>query len=375
MKSVGVVKEIKNFERRVSLCPEAVALLTEQDIPVFVERDAGEPSGYSDEAYAQAGATIVPSAEKVFRKADIMVKVQPLSSDECELTREDQIFFSFINLYQHPDRLLQLLKTKTIFFSAELLTDDQGEHLVLKAISEIAGRLALHVAANLLTVSQGGKGILLSGISGVVPARVLVVGSGLVGKVAAVQAWHTGADVTLLSVKNLNEEAMTMEKDGLSVEMFSRERLESLLPGTDVMIVAVQAVKSNLPDLRISAEQVAMMENGSVIIDLSVEHSPIVETSHVTSLSQPTFVSQGVIHYGVPNISATIPKTATRVYARTILPFIIKLAREGLSTSLDSSPELLSALASYKGKVTNRVISKRFDTAFFNIFDLLELKL
>ncbi len=375
MKSVGVIKEIKNFERRVSLCPEGVAALVAQQIPVFVERDAGEPSGYGDEAYAQAGATIVPSAEKVFRKADIILKVQPLSPDECELTREDQIFFSFINLYQHPERLLQLLKTKAIFFSAELLTNDQGEHLILKAISEIAGRLAVHVAANLLTVSQGGKGILLSGVSGVVPARVIIVGSGLVGKVAAVQAWQTGADVTLLSVKDLNEEAMILEKDGLTVEMFSKKRLDELLPQTDVMIVAVQAVKSNLPDLRISAEQVAGMEAGSVIIDLSVEHSPIVETSHVTSLSQPTFVSRGVIHYGVPNISATIPKTATRVYARTILPYVAKLAREGFSAAMDSSPELLSALASYKGKVTNRVISNRFDTAFYNIFDLLELKL
>ncbi|RMH64282.1 MAG: hypothetical protein D6677_05195 [Calditrichaeota bacterium] len=375
MLSVGIIKELKNFERRVSLCPEDVGRLVEQGIEVLVEREAGLPAGYPDASYQQAGATIVPSAEKVFRKADIILKIQPVTTDEAELMHENQISFSFINLYQNPDRLLQLLKNKAVFFSSELLIDDNGQHVVLKAISEIAGRLAVHVAANLLTVSEGGKGILLSGESGAQSARVVVVGSGLVGKVAAIQAWHTGADVTLLSVRNFNEDAHEMEKDGLCVRTFSKEKIEALLPQTDVLIVAVQALKSDKPDLKISADHVGMMEPGSVIIDLSVEHSPIVETAHVTSLSQPTFTARDVIHYCVPNISCAIPKTATRIYGASILPYVSALARQGLSATLNSHPELLSALAAYKGKITNKVISDRFGTAFYNIYDLLEMNI
>ncbi len=376
MLSVGIIKELKNFERRVSLCPDGIRQLVEQGTEVFVEREAGLSAGYSDDQYQAAGATIVPSAEKVFRQADIILKIQPVSADESELMHENQIIFSFINLYQNSDRLLQLLKNKAVFFSAELLTDENGQHIVLQAISGIAGRLAVHVAANLLTVSEGGKGILLSGAGGKSnAARVVVIGSGLVGKVAAVQAWNTGADVTLLSVKNINENAFEMQKDGLRVEVFSREKIASLLPETDVLIVAVQALKTAIPELKISADLVGLMEAGSVIIERSVEQSAIVETSHVTSLSQPTFTARDVIHYCVPNISCAIPKTASRLYGETIIPYISALSRQGLSATLNSHPELLSALAAYKGKITSKVISQRFGTTFYNIYDLLELNI
>lgn len=375
MLKVGLLKEIKNDDRRVAISPAGVKALSSKGIEIFVESSAGEGCGFSDELYIEAGATVLPSAEKLIRQAGLIVKVLPLSPVEAELINDSHIVFSFLKLNPKGDRLKPLIKSKTIYFGADLLEDDKGGHPILEAISEVAGRMAIHVGANLLSVSQGGKGILLSGVGVVPPATVTIIGSGLIGRVAAVQAWTNGANVNLLSLKPENIKSYDIIRDGLSITEFTPERLRELLPDTDILIVSVYSLRYPEADLFIDKEMINLLKPGSVIIDLSVEQSPVVETSHVTNINQPTYKANGLVHYCVPNISATVPLTSSQIYTEKIIPYIEILAKMGLENGLNKSPELLSALAMYKGKITNRILADRFDYTFYNIFDLLELNL
>ena len=216
---------------------------------------------------------------------------------------------------------------------------------------------------------------MLSGVGVVPPATVTIIGSGLIGRVAAVQAWTNGANVNLLSLKPENIKSYDIIRDGLSITEFTPERLRELLPDTDILIVSVYSLRYPEADLFIDKEMINLLKPGSVIIDLSVEQSPVVETSHVTNINQPTYKANGLVHYCVPNISATVPLTSSQIYTEKIIPYIEILAKMGLENGLNKSPELLSALAMYKGKITNRILADRFDYTFYNIFDLLELNL
>jgi len=375
MLKVGVLKEIKSDEGRVGICPEGVKTLVSKNIEVFVEDSAGEGCGFTNELYIEAGATVLPSAEKLIRKTELIVKVLPLSPVEAELINDSHIVFSFLKLNPKGERLKPLIKSNTIYFGADLLEDDQGSYPILEAISEVAGRMAVHVGANLLSVSQGGKGILLSGADVIPPATVTIIGSGLIGRVSAVQAWTNGANVNLLSFKPENIKSYDIVRDGLAIKEFTPERLQELLPKTDILIVSVYSLRFSEVDFVIDKEMISLLKPGSIIIDLSVEQNPVIETSHVTNINQPTYTVNDIVHYCVPNISATVPVTSSQIYNKKIIPYIEILAKHGLKNGLNKSPELLSALAMYKGKITNRILADRFDYTFYNIFDLLELNL
>lgn len=369
MHKIGVLKEIKNYESRVGLSPDGVKSLVNSGLEVFVESGAGVDCNFSDAQYTSAGAAIVPSAEKLVRNADLLVKVLPLSPVEEEMIDDSHIIFSFLKLSPKADRLKSLIESKYIYFASDLLEEQTGNYTVLAAMSEIAGRMAVHVAANLLSVSGGGKGILLS------EANITIIGSGLVGRVAAVQAWTNGANVNILSLKPENINKYNINRDGLQISKFSEEKLQQLLPQTDIVLVAVYSLKNSLANYLIDKETIKLLKQGSIIIDLSVDRNQTVESSHVTNIDQPTFVYDNVVHYCVPNITATVPVTSSKMYTNKILPYVEILAKGGLKVAMDQSPELLSALAMYKGKVTNRIIADRFGFTFHNIFDLLELKL
>ncbi len=375
MLTIGILKEVKNFENRVALCPHVVEKLTGEGISVFVERGAGEKSGFENDAYSAAGAELLPSAEKIFKNAQLLLKVQPVTPDEAELLMAGHSVFSFINFGQNNDRVLRLANTHGAYFSVELLMDERGVHPVLKAISELAGKMAIHLAATLLSVSDGGKGILIGGAQGTSPANITIIGSGLVGRVAAVQAWGTGANVTLLSAKPENLKEYDLGRDGLTVLPFSDQQINQLLPTTDVLIVAVHALHSSLNDMNISKKQIQLLKPGSIVMDLSVESTPVVETSHVTSVAQPTYISDGIVYYCVPNITSVIPVTTSKVYAANIFPYILILAKYGVQSAIKRSPELLSAIAFYRGKTTNRTLSERVGSTFYNIFELFDLNL
>ncbi|MGD9898416.1 MAG: alanine dehydrogenase [Calditrichaceae bacterium] len=375
MYKVGLLKEIKQFEGRVMLSPEGVKVLIRNGIDVFVERSAGEMCGFEDIQYERVGAIILPTMEKVLQKAELIVKVQPPQPVEYELLNESHILISFLNLVHNADRLKALMDTKTTFFGAEMIQDADGKYPLLMGMSEIAGKMAIHQGANLLTITEGGKGKLLSGTDNVKPATVTILGAGKVGRTAAMYACSNGANVNLLGLKKIQTDELDVNHPNLRIDKFSEEKLLELLPQTDILIVAIFSLKQYSKNVFITKEMVASMEPGSVLIDISIEQANLVETSHITSLEKPTYIVNDIVHYCVPNIAATVPLTASRIITKKIVPFVKLLASNGLKDALIKEPALLSALSIYKGKITNRYAADQHGYEFYNIFELLELNL
>ncbi|HGY55018.1 MAG TPA: alanine dehydrogenase [Caldithrix abyssi] len=374
MLKVGLLREIKAHEGRVMLTPEGVKVLVKNGITVFVESDAGLMCNYENLEYERAGAQILPTMEKVFAKSELILQVQPPSPIEYDIITPSHILVSFLNLIHSADRLKALLKTKATFISAELIQDDNGKYPLLMGMSEIAGKISIHVAQRLLSIIEGGKGKLLGGTELTKPATITIVGSGKVGRTAALHGLANGARVNLISLKEGKLEAFAKENPQINTFLYSQETLNSLLPETDVLIVAVYSLKDDY-DITISREQINLMEKGSVVIDISVEQIKTVETSHITSHEQPSFIVDGIVHYCVPNIAAAVPVTASRILTKRILPIIKSLALKGLKDSLIEFAGLIPALNIYKGKVTNRFYADHFGYEFYNIFELLELNL
>lgn len=374
MLKVGILKEIKPYEGRVALTPEGVKVLVMNGIEVVVEHEAGNKCKFDNVQYQKAGADILPTTEKVLQAAQCIVKVQPPQPIEYELINPSHIVVSFSNFLHNPDRIKALLSTNGTFISTELIQDEQGNYPILMGMSDIAGRMAIYQAAKLLTISEGGKGKLISGLDQVKPAVVTIVGAGKVGRTAAHTALANGAHVNMVTLKPEKVGALKKEFPTVKIEVYSEETLRELLPHTDVLLVAVYSLKSEY-DILIKKEMVALMEEGSVLIDISVEQANVVETSHITSHDKPTFILDGIVHYCVPNIAAVVPLTASRILTKKLLPFIKATAGHGLKKALDMEPGLVSALSIYKGKVTNRIYADTHGHEFYNIFELLELNL
>lgn len=374
MLNVGIVKEIKPYEGRVMLTPEGAGVLVRNGLTVFVEQGVGEKAGFPDLQYERAGGQLLPTMEKVFEKTQLIIQVQPPHPVQFELLTEQHILLSFMNLTHQADRILSLLNTKSTFIAAELLQDEQGRYPVLSGVSEVAGKMSIFLAAMLLTPPEGGKGILLTGTEVSKQATLTILGAGTVGRSASKTATDMGVNVNLLTLKPEKLDQLKKELAPANVQPFSEELLEKLLPQTDVLIVAVHSLKKEF-NIKITRKQIQLMEKGSVLLDVSVGQSNVVETSHVTNHDQPSFIVDGVVHYCVPNIAALVPQTASRVLTKKLIPYIKLLALKGLKQALLEEPGLLPAVGIYKGKITNRMVADYHGQDFYNIFELLELNL
>lgn len=375
MLKIGILKEFKSNEGRVMLSPEGVKVLVKNDIEVFVEQSAGSGCHFSDLKYEQAGAKILPTMEKIAQQSEILLKVSPPQPIEFELLNENHSYISFYNILNYKDeRFDALLNTKASIYSAELIQDETGNYPFLSGMSEIAGHLAVNQAANLLTISAGGKGKLLAGTELSKPANITIIGAGKVGRTAAKIALSSGAQVKLFGLKAKKIEQISKEIPEAQVSFYSEDELIRVLPETDVLIVSVYSLKKQY-DMHISRETIGLMEAGSVILDISIDQTKILESSHLTNFEDPTFILDGIVHYCVPNISGAVPFTSSRVITKRILPFLKTLTKGDLKASLVEQPGLLTSLCTYKGKVTQRVFAERFNKEFYNIFELLELNL
>lgn len=374
MLKVGVLREINPYEGRVALTPGGAAVLVKNGIEVFIEENAGEDSQFKNIEYERAGALILPTSEKVVQKAELILKIQPLKPVEYELLNEKHLLISFSNYNSNTKRLNAFMETKATFFSAELLQDAQGKYPVLMGMSEVAGKMVVSQASQLLTIDEGGKGKLLQGTSVTKPANITIVGAGQVGRTAAVEACRSGASVTLLTFKSGKLEEFAALHPEIKIEDYSEDLLNTLLPKTDVLIVAVFSLHTQV-DISITKKMIALMEKGSVIIDVSVEKTKVVETSHITDHGQPSFVLDGIVHYCVPNIPARVPITASHIHTKSIIPFVKLLALKGLKGAIEEEPGFLTSLIIYKGKITNRVYAELNKDEFYNIFELLEMNL
>lgn len=371
---IGIPKETFKGENRVALSPLAVKTMIQLGHSVYVQEDAGFASHYQDKDYADAGATIVYSVEEAFGRAELIVKVQRPSREEEEHLRDGQILFSYL----HPaaareEQVRALVDKKITAIGYEIIEDDDGELPLVRIFSEIAGQMCLPIAARCLEAQSGGRGILLGGAPGIPPAEVVIIGAGNLGRSAARTAQGLGASVTLLDIDmNQLRKALRQLRGGAATFTATRHHIEKVLKYADVLIMAILLRGGRRAPVIVSREIVRNMKKGSVIIDTAIDQGGTVATSRPTSLESPIYIEEGVVHYCVPNMGASVPRTSTRLLANTALPYILEIANEGLDGALNNHPPLARGLFIYKGHCCNEEVARLFNLKCEPLPDLLE---
>ncbi|MBY0358046.1 MAG: alanine dehydrogenase [Candidatus Obscuribacterales bacterium] len=352
MAKVGVPKEILDNEYRVALTIAGCSALVNEGHKVYIQKDAGVGSGLFDEEYVAAGATILPDAKSVFAEADLILKVKEPQASEVPMLRKGQILFTYLHLAAHPQLAIDLAKTGATCIAYETVQYDNGQLPLLTPMSEIAGRLATQIGANYLERPMGGRGVLLGGVPGVEPGEVIIIGGGVVGANAAKIAVGLGARVTIFDRSLERLRYLDDVFDGKVRTVFSiGHYLDNLLPSADLVIGAVLIPGKQAPRI-ITKDMVRKMKPGSVIVDVSVDQGGCIETVHATTHSAPTYVWEGVVHYGVANIPGAVPWTSTRALTNATLPFCLKLAKFGYQAVLDD-PALNRGVNIHEGRIVH----------------------
>jgi alanine dehydrogenase len=354
---VGVPREIKDNEYRVGLVPATVRELTVRGHQAFVEKGAGLGAGLSDAEYAAAGAEILPNAEQVFERSDLIVKVKEPLVVERKRLRRGQALFTYLHLAPDPDQTRELIASGVTAIAYETVTDDHGKLPLLTPMSEVAGRMAAHVGANYLERPHGGRGVLMGGVPGIDPARVLVIGAGAVGGNAALIAAGMQADVTVTARSEASMKGVTGLGGRVRTVVSTAEKIEALCRQADVVIAAALVPGAMAPKL-ISAATVKAMKPGAVIVDVSIDQGGNAETSHPTTHSHPTFVVDGVVHYCVANMPGAVPRTSTFALNNATRPFILALADKGIRRALNEDRNLCNGLNVHEGTVTCRAVAE-----------------
>lgn len=355
---IGIPKEIKDKENRVGMTPASVRELSNRGHAIIVQQNAGIGVGFSDEDYRLAGATITSSAEEIFAKADMIVKVKELQAAECKKLRKGQVVFAYLHLAPDLMQTKLLLDSGCVAIAYETVTDEQGGLPLLTPASEVAGRLAIQAGAHCLEEPQGGKGMLLGGVPGVPPAHVMVIGGGVSGTQAIKIALGIGADVIVLdkSLRRLRE-LDNLFSGKLTTCYSSVQAIEEHIARMDLVIGAVLVPGAAAPKL-VTREMIKKMQPGSVIVDLSIDQGGCFETSRPTSFSNPIYVEEGIVHYCVTNMPGGVPRTSTVALNNATLPFIIALAEKGYREACLQDKHLCQGLNICMGKVTYRAVAE-----------------
>ncbi len=356
---VGVPREIKDQEYRVSMTPGGARMLAEAGHRVVVETQAGAGSGFSDTDYRAAGAEIVPDAAAAW-SAGLVVKVKEPLPSEYAFLRPDLILFTFLHLAAERELTLEMMKTGVTGIAYETVELPDGQLPLLKPMSEVAGRLAVQKGAHYLEKLNGGSGKLIGGVAGVEPARVTILGGGIVGASAARIALGMGAEVTVLDrnierlrhlEEVLRERLITRSADPLAVE--------SSVAEADLLIGAVLVKGARTPRV-VTRAMVARMAQGSVVIDVSVDQGGCIETIHPTKHSDPVYFVEGVLHYGVTNMPGAVPRTSTIALSNATLPYVAQLAAVGVPAALSKNADLAKGLNTWRGAVTYQSVAEAF---------------
>ena len=356
---IGIPKEIKDNEYRVSMTPGGVSRLVEAGQQVIVETGAGEGSGFSDSDYRNAGAVIVPTASDAWG-AELVVKVKEPLPGEYGFLRPDLVLFTYLHLAAERELTLEMLKRGVTGIAYETVELADGQLPLLKPMSEVAGRLAVQTGAFYLEKLHGGSGKLLGGVAGVEPARVTIIGGGIVGASAARVALGMGAEVTVLDMsidklrhleEVLHERLITRSADPLAVEEAVAE--------ADLLVGAVLVKGARTPRV-VTRRMVSRMAKGSVVIDVSVDQGGCIETIRPTKHSDPIYFVDGILHYGVTNMPGAVPRTSTAALSNATLPYVVKLASLGMPGALASNPDLARGVNVHRGNVTYRAVAEAF---------------
>jgi len=370
---VGVPREVMESEYRVAITPVGVREFANEGHDVLIERDAGAGSAIPDVSFERAGAKLVRSAEDVWGEAELVLKVKEPQPSEFALMREGQILFTYLHLAAHRDVTDALTKARITAIAYETVESPDGRLPLLAPMSEIAGRMAPHVSAHFLERAQGGRGVLLSGVSGVHPARVCVIGAGMAGMNAAWIAQGMEAEVVLID-KNVERLRYVdhIHKGRILTLSSATLVIEEQTALADVLIGAVLVPGALAPKL-ITVEMIGRMRPGSVFVDISIDQGGSSETSHVTTHTHPTYVTHGVVHYCVGNMPGAVPHTSTYALTNATLPYAMALAEKGLVEAIRSDPALAKGVNVHEGRVTNRPVAEAHGFGFTPLSDLVPL--
>jgi len=349
---VGVPKEIKNNEFRVGMVPASVQEVVHSGHEVIVETLAGSGIGYTDADYEAVGASIRNTAEEIFAEAEMIVKVKEPQANERAMLREDQILFTYLHLAPDMPQTEDLVKSKAVCIAYETVTSPFGGLPLLAPMSEVAGRMSIQAGAQCLERSHAGRGMLLGGVPGVAPAKVTIIGGGVVGSSAAQMAVGMGADVAILD-RNVDVLRKLNVQFGSSVKtIFStKEALDQHVLNADLVIGGVLIPGAEAPKL-VTREMISKMKPGAALVDVAIDQGGCFETSKPTTHAEPTYIIDEVVHYCVANMPGAVPRTSTFALNNVTLPYILQLANKGYRQALADDKHLLEGLNVYQGKVT-----------------------
>ena len=354
---IGVPKEVKILEHRVGVLPAGVRELTNDGHAVFVESNAGIGVGVSDDDYRTAGALVLGTAKEVFETAQLIVKVKEPQQEEYKMLRSDHVLFTYLHLAADPELARALVQIGITAIAYETVTADDGSLPLLVPMSEVAGRLSVQAGANALLKVNGGRGVLLGGVPGVPPAKVLVVGGGVAGSHAIEMAVGLGADVTVVDRSVPQLKRIDALYGGQVRTVFStKHAIDSLITETDLVIGAVLVTGAATPKL-ITEEHVKRMQHGAVVVDISIDQGGCFETSRPTTHSEPTYVVDGVVHYCVTNMPGAVPRTSTFALTNVTLPFVKQLANLGWREALGRDPHFAQGLNVHDGCINHKAIA------------------
>jgi len=370
--NIGVLNESYKIENRAGLTPSTVSLLTEKGHTVYVEAGAGLKAGYTNEEYVAQGAKIVFTKDEVFGRADVVLNISPLNQEECKMVRDGQLLFGFHHLVIVRKSVLEcLLKKKVTMIGYEIVQEDDDLLPFIESLSEVAGQLCLAISGHYLQTSQGGRGVIIGGVVSVPPTTAVVIGSGVLARSAVKSLLGAGAQTIALgrNMDNLRElEEMT---SGRVITLFaSKYNLARMTKIADILIGAVLFPGERAP-IWITRDMVKTMKKGSLIIDLAIDQGGCIETSRLTTLEQPTYIDEGIIHYCVPNITSAVSRTSTKVLSNLVISFLLQIGELGIEQTLRENKSLARGVYVYKGRMTKKSIAERFNLQYKDLSSFL----
>lgn len=369
---IGVPREIKNNENRVAITAAGVKVMTDAGHKVIIERNAGQGSGISDLDYTKAGAEIISTSKDVFDTADMIMKVKEPLPEEYDYFREGHVLFTYLHLAAEKELTEALIEKGVISIAYETIEKKDGSLPLLIPMSEVAGRLAVQEGARFLEKPQGGSGVLLGGVPGVKPGKVVIIGGGVVGINAAKMAVGIGADVTILDIDaNQMRYLDDIFHGNVKTVMSNPYHIEEEIKNADLVIGAVLIPGAKTPNL-VTEDMIKEMKEGSVVVDVAIDQGGCVETTYPTTHDEPVFVKHGVVHYSVANMPGAVARTSTFALANSTLPYALNIANKGYKQALVDDYCLALGLNVYDGKIVYQAVAEAYDMEYVTLDNILK---
>ena len=369
---IGILKEVKAEENRVAMTPAGAELLVHHTHRVLVERNAGSSSGFDDAAYIAHGAEIVDSAEKIFRQADMIMRVKEPQEAEYDMLRPGQVYFSYLHLAASKQTTQALINSGAVCIAYETIQKPNGSLPLLIPMSEVAGQMAVQEGAKYLEMAQGGDGVLLGGVPGVNPGSVVILGGGVVGVNAAKRAAGLGANVYIVesNLDRLRYLSDVMPQNCFLL-MSSPSTIRDVIVQADVVVGAAALAPGSKAPLLVTREMLKTMKRGAVLIDVSIDQGGCFESSHETTHATPTYTLDGIVHYAVSNMPGAVPKTSTLALTNASLPYALQIADKSWKIAMQENPEIRCGANIIEGKVTHKAVADAFGLECTPVEDLL----